>query len=56
MRQYLVDFVFLPDRDSGVQVEVTAADQASAVVAATAKLARDIESAWSFELDTVTEA
>ncbi len=51
--RYQVDFLFLPDRDGGVRVEVTASDETAAVEAATRQLTREIPAVWSFEVESV---
>lgn len=52
--RWLVDFVFLPDRDSGVQIEAHAHTEEAAVAMASAMLSAQITAPWAFEVAGVT--
>lgn len=53
-RRYVVDLVFLPERDGGVAIEVLATDPADAVQRATREFARKVPTVAT-EVDTVME-
>ncbi|WP_162815529.1 hypothetical protein [Microbacterium arborescens] len=51
---WLVDFVFLPDRDSGVRIEAHAPTEEIAVTVASTMLTAQISAPWAFEVVAVT--